>query len=138
MKNVLTVELTDPLNVLIVEDDPIHSFILETLLAKYWKVCSVNNGYAALEAIEKEKFDVILMDINLNDHTLDGIGTMRKIKYQRKHKDIKVIALTASSDAKEWFIKQGFDSHYMKPIAEKTIVEEINALARKESVRSLL
>jgi CheY-like chemotaxis protein len=138
MKNVLTAELIDPLNVLIVEDDPIHSFILETLLAKHWKICSVNNGYAALEVIEKEKFDVILMDINLNDHTLDGIGTMRKIKYQRKHKDIKVIALTASSDAKEWFIKQGFDGHYMKPIEERTIVEEINALVKKESVRSLL
>jgi two-component system, sensor histidine kinase and response regulator len=121
----------NPLNkenarILIVEDDLVHLFIAQTCLRDHFNIDTAMNGHAALEAMEKKAYDVVLMDINLNDHTLDGTQTMRKIKFNRKYRLSKVIAVTASSDAKEWYLKQGFDGHYMKPIVEKTIVEEIN------------
>lgn len=113
-------------NILIVEDDPINILISETHLKEHFNCQSVTNGHTALEAIEKQKFDVILMDINLNNPAMDGIKTMRMIKYNRKHSHTKIIAITASSDAREWFLKQGFDGHYMKPITGKGILEEIS------------
>lgn len=113
-------------NILIVEDDAICGFLAETALKKHYKTTLVTNGHEALKAVEKEVFDMILMDINLNDATMDGIKTMRTIRFNRKHNHIKIIAVTASSDDKAWFLKQGFDGHYMKPLLEKEIVIEIN------------
>jgi CheY-like chemotaxis protein len=115
----------EKINVLIVDDNAVDIFIAEEVLKHDFKTFTVSSGPAALEAIEKEKFDIILMDINLNDHTMDGISAMRKIKYQPKHKRTKIIAVTSSSDAKEWYIKQGFDGHHMKPLSRETILEEI-------------
>lgn len=114
-------------HILIVEDDAICGFLAETALKNHYKTTLVTNGHDALEAIEKEKFDVVLMDINLNNATMDGIKTMRTIRYNRKHRYTKILAVTASSDAKEWYLKQGFDGHYMKPLMEEGIVKEINA-----------
>ena len=131
MEKTLMKKQRDSVNLLIVEDDPIQTFILDTMLRDNFTITSVDNGYAALEAIETQKFDVILMDINLGNPVMDGITTMRKIKFQRKHKNIKIIAVTASSDAKEWFIKQGFDGHYLKPLIKKEIEEEINRLTNQ-------
>lgn len=122
------------INVLIVDDNIIDAFIAEEVLKHDFKTLFVTNGYAALEAIEKEKFDIVLMDINLNDHTMDGIATMRKIKYQQKHKRTKIIAVTSSSDAKEWFMKQGFDGHHLKPLSRKTILEEIRVTLNRTCV----
>lgn len=113
-------------NILIVEDDPIHALIAESLLENYFNIQSVNNGHFALEIIEKQKFDIILMDINLNNPAMDGIKTMRNIRYNRKHRYTKIIAVTASSDARDWYLKLGFDGHYMKPLLEEGIVQEIN------------
>jgi len=114
------------LNILIVEDDPIHALITESFLENYFNTQSVGSGYEALEIIEKQKFDIILMDINLNNPAMDGIKTMRNIRYNRKHRHTKIIAVTASSDAREWFLKQGFDEHYMKPISGEGIIQVIN------------
>ena len=124
----------DKINVLIVDDNIIDAFIAEEVLKHDFKTLSVSSGYAALEAIEKEKFDVILMDINLNDHTMDGIAAMRKIKFQKKHRRTKIIAVTASSDAKEWYTKQGFDGHHIKPLLRDTIIDEIMVVLEKACV----
>ncbi|HWY11434.1 MAG TPA: response regulator [Bacteroidia bacterium] len=121
-------------NILIVEDDAIHAFIAEAQLKEYYNTHWVDNGHEALKAIEKQKYEVILMDINLNDPAMDGIKTMRTIRFNRKHRHTKIIALTAASDAREWFIKQGFDGHYMKPITVQGLLEEIN----KEYTRTSL
>jgi len=117
-------------NILIVEDDPIHAFIAETHLKNHYNITTVTNGHDALAAVEKQKFDVILIDINLNEPSMDGLKTMRNIRYDRKNLYTKIIAVTAASDAREWFVKQGFDGHYLKPLSEKGILEEINSLPR--------
>jgi CheY-like chemotaxis protein len=112
-------------NILIVEDDLICGFLAETALKNHYNTTIVTNGYDALQAIEKQTYNVILMDINLNDPAMDGLKTMRTIKFNRKHKYIKILAVTASSDDKVWFLKQGFDGHLMKPLLEREIVTEI-------------
>ena len=123
------------LNILIVEDDPIHAFILETHLKNHFNCDSVTNGHDALAAIEKQKYNVNLMDINLNDSAMDGIKTMRTIRYNRKYRHTKIIAVTAASDDREWFMKQGFDGHYMKPMTEEGLLEEINK--QRQNTRSI-
>lgn len=112
-------------SILIVDDDPICIFLAEEMLKKYFTVDAVTNGHAALEAVEKKKYDIILMDINLNDETMDGIRTMRKIRLHRRHNRTKILAVTVRADTREWFINLGFDGHQMKPLHEGSIIEEL-------------
>ena len=121
-------------NVLVVEDDVICGFLAENALKDHFNLTLVTSGYEALAAIEKQTYDVILMDINLNNPSMDGLKTMRTIKFNRKHKNIRILAITASSDDKAWFLKQGFDGHHMKPLLETEVIPEINKLIKRKAV----
>lgn len=121
-------------NVLVVEDDAICAFLAESILKKYYTITIVTNGFAALEVIKDQRFDVILMDINLNNAEMDGIKTMRTIRYNRKHNYIKIIAVTASANDKDWFLKLGFDGQFLKPVLEEKIIPVIQKYIKRKIV----
>ena len=102
--------------ILIVDDDPLSIFLSEKLLTKQYFTHSVQSGYEALELLQKKQFDIILMDINLDDINMDGIKTMRKIRENPDTKDNAIFALTAFSHNKRWYIDQGFDELFLKPL----------------------
>jgi CheY-like chemotaxis protein len=120
--------------ILIVDDDPMCRLIATELLKGYCEIVTVTNGHDALEAIERECYDAVLMDINLNNPAMCGIRTMRMIKDQRKNRKLPVMAVTASSGAKEWFLNEGFDAHFQKPLIQQEIVEEIKKKLKPLSV----
>lgn len=130
----MELNLNNKPNILIVEDDLICGFLAETALKNHYHTTIVTNGYDALKAIEQQTYHLILMDINLNYPAMDGLKTMRTIKFNRKHKNIKILAVTASSDDKAWFLKQGFDGHIKKPLLEKEIVTEIDKHIKHNAV----
>jgi len=113
--------------ILLVEDDEATAVLAETILQSHFAVTTVPNGYIALKAVEMIKFDAVLMDINLGDHRMDGLKAMHQIKSGTKNKRIKVFAITAFSDARDWYIKQGFDDLITKPLDEHKVAEVINS-----------
>ena len=117
--------------ILIVEDNLVTIFIIEKLLGKYFQTHSVTNGYEALKVLEDNNYDVILMDINLGNLDMDGIKTMQKIKFDKRHKRTKIIAITTFSDERQWYIKQGFDELIIKPLLEEQTITLINNLFHK-------
>ena len=112
--------------ILIVEDDEQAALIAEKILEKYFSVTIVTNGYIAVSAVELIKFDAVLMDINLGDHRMDGLRTMHKIKAGSRNKRLKIFAITAFSDTRDWYINQGFDDMIIKPLDEEKATEIIN------------
>jgi CheY-like chemotaxis protein len=52
---------------------------------------------------------------------MDGIKTMRMIRNNPKYRNLKIIAVTAYSDNRKWFIEQGFDELIIKPVVEAMI-----------------
>src|SRR4051812_44645218 len=102
--------------ILIVDDDPLSIFLSERMLTKHYFTHSVQNGYEALRLLERKEFDIVVMDINLGDINMDGIKTMRKIRENPKIRDSKIFALTAFSHNKRWYIDQGFDELFIKPL----------------------
>ncbi|MBA3681821.1 MAG: response regulator [Bacteroidetes bacterium] len=108
--------------ILIVEDDPCYAFILEKTLSIFFNTTIVTSGYAALNAIEENIYDAILMDTNLGDANMDGLKTMLLIKQSNKHRGLKIFAMTAFSDAREWYMKQGFEDLFIKPIENERII----------------
>jgi len=103
-------------NILIVEDDELNRELLKRRLeADNHKVCSVSTGTKALEQLEKEKFDFILLDIMLPD--IDGVTLLEKIKSDLKLESTHVIMVTANSE-REMVLKcidSGAIDYFIKP-----------------------
>lgn len=114
------------LHVLIVEDNPINRRYLENLLLKWGLTCtSADDGLLALQAAEKEVFDLILMDIRMPN--LDGYETtlrLRGASHNANHQ-VPIIALTASAllDEKEKALKAGMNQHLPKPFTPEQLQE---------------
>ncbi len=114
---------------LVVDDDLVSIMIAETLLKKYFHIHSVTNGYDALKAIEEQYYDIILMDINLGDETMNGIHAMRLIRLNDSYRFTKIFAITAFAENpndEQRYLDMGFSGLYTKPIIKEDMVEAIN------------
>jgi len=101
--------------ILVVEDNPINmELVIEILSSRGFTVHTANDGEEAVRKIEKEVYDMVLMDIELPG--MNGIETTKIIK--AKDKNIRVIALTsyAMKGDKERFLTAGFDDYISKPL----------------------
>ena len=104
--------------VLVAEDNPNNQKLIEILLSKIGvQTIIVSNGEEAVESYNKEKYDMILMDINMP--IMDGITATKIIKdLEDTNYKIPIVALTANSIAgdKEKYLSQGMDDYLSKPI----------------------
>lgn len=120
-------------NILIVDDDYVSTLISETLLKKHFNLTSVNNGYDALKAVTENHFDIVLMDINLGDDSMDGIQTMKLMRQNPNCSDTKIFAVTAYYENRDFFINKGFDELYTKPIIKEEMIDAINKILFKNA-----
>ena len=81
--------------ILIVDDNPVNIDFLVELLKEY-DARTVLDGISALEAVEEERPDVILLDISMPG--MDGFEVCETLKSSAKNRDIPVIFLSASHD----------------------------------------
>ena len=130
--NNIKVDVSSPqtINVLVVEDNHINQVITRKTIEKNNYKCSVvDNGYAALEILEKENFDVILMDINMP--LINGFETTRKIRL--KGIDTPIVALTAFDKAEitEEALSAGINDIIIKPFDSIKLFEIISILTSK-------
>jgi len=81
--------------VLVAEDNPANQRLVEIILASLgYDVCSVDNGVAALRALEADHFEVILLDVHMP--VLNGFATARAIrKLPDERARIPIIAVSA-------------------------------------------
>ncbi len=105
--------------VLVVEDEKINALVVSAMLKKLGHTATVvDNGQKALDILEKERFDCILMDIQMPH--MDGIETAKAIR-NNVCKDcgaIPIIALTAHAmkGDKELFLDAGMNEYLTKPV----------------------
>ena len=109
-----------PVRVLAAEDNSVNQLVLKTLLHQAGiQPVMVDNGTAAVEAWEREEWDVILMDIQMPQ--MDGPTATRRIRElerQRGGRRTPILALTANamSDQVAQYLAAGMDGHVSKPI----------------------
>lgn len=126
--------LSKDTRILIVEDDEVTVFLHEKLLQGHCLVKSVRSGYEALNLLQKEAFDLILMDINLGDIHMDGIKTMRIIRKEPSQWHIKIVAVTAYANNRKWYMEQGFDELVLKPLTAASLLTVLlNVLHKNKS-----
>lgn len=115
--------------ILVVDDDPYILMSLEFLMKKNgYDVMVARNGTEALDIVEKQLPDVVLLDIMMPD--VDGYEICRHIKASKKLKDAKVVFMSAKT--KEADIKKGYDlgaSLYItKPFSTREMIRQIKEL----------
>lgn len=107
------------LKLLIVEDDAIIRMVLEVFsIRKGWKVILAEDGKAAIDAYQKQEFDVIIMDCQMP--VLDGYKTTAAIRQLESQRSTytPIIALTADTikGVRETCLNAGMDDYLTKPV----------------------
>lgn len=125
------------LTVLLAEDDPINQMVFTGLAENHGcTVVIVENGEEVLQALQKERYHVVIMDIQMP--VMDGLEATKAIRRGeagRDNQDIPIIALTAFAMAgdKETFIEAGVNGYLAKPVDIDLIQQVLRHVLTQES-----
>jgi PAS domain S-box-containing protein len=113
------------LRILLVEDNEVNQLLASHLLEKHGhRVVIAGNGRAALQQLEKETFDLILMDIQMPE--MDGFEATAAIRKKEEStaKHLPIVAMTAHAmeGDRERCLAAGMDGYIAKPIQEKDLI----------------
>ncbi len=111
--------------ILAVDDAATILLRITDALEKYYEVVTVNSGARALRFLEKEKPDLILLDIRMAPK--DGFETLREIRAIEDRADIPVIMLTGVEDKDSVLegIKLGICDYVLKPFTPDDLLDRI-------------
>ncbi len=124
-----------PAEVLLVEDNNINQIVAtEILTLAGMTVHIANNGLEALEKIEEEDFDVVLMDVQMP--IMDGLAATAKIRENPDNKDLPVIAMTAHAiyGDREKCLDAGMDDYISKPIDRLSLYRVLKKYLSEETM----
>ncbi|WP_100643028.1 PAS domain S-box protein [Alteromonas facilis] len=118
--------------VLIAEDNEINQVIIQSMLEDTnAELITVDNGKLAVELAKKERFDLILMDIQMP--IMDGVTAMKEIK--KLSNAAPIVALTANAMLEDVsnYLEHGFTAHIGKPIDMATLYGLLASLFDKST-----
>jgi CheY-like chemotaxis protein len=125
-------ETQRPLRVLLAEDNPINQLLAVKMLEKRGHSLVVaGNGREAIMALERERFDVILMDIQMPE--MDGLEATAEIRQKERGtgRHVPIVALTAHAmrEDREHCLHIGMDAYLAKPFSPGELFETIEKLS---------
>ena len=111
--------------ILVVEDVDFNRDLLVQLLEDDYEVIEAVNGQEGVELAERERPDLILMDLSLP--VMDGWEATRQLKANDNLRSIPVIALTAHAmkGDEEKALAAGCDDYLVKPLDEDELIAKI-------------
>lgn len=105
-----------PLKILLVEDNRVNQLVASGLLRKLGhRVDLAENGERALAALQRQRYDIILMDCQMP--VMDGFEATRAIRQNPEWADLPVIAVTANvlQGDREQCLASGMNDYVTKP-----------------------
>jgi CheY-like chemotaxis protein len=110
--------------VLVAEDNPINRLVAVSLLQGLgYAVETVENGRQAVETVERERYDLVLMDLHMPE--LDGFAATAAMRAQEQGtgRHLPIVALTADALAGdvEKSLAAGMDDHLTKPVTRERL-----------------
>ena len=124
--------------ILVVDDDPINLTILEEILKEVYTVFTASSGEQALQFLNDNKPDVILLDYDMPG--MNGYDVIRVLKKSATLSDIPVIFLTAQEgrDNEQKAFELGAVDYILKPISAGVVLSRINLHVELENYRKNL
>jgi len=128
--------------VLLAEDTPVNQEVAMAMLEGIGcRVTLVANGQLAVEAVERERFDLVLMDCQMP--VLDGFGAAMRIRAREQQRSadshepaVPIVAVTAHAmeGDRERCLEAGMDDHLSKPFSRSSLVGMVERWVRRPSV----
>ncbi len=120
-----------PRRVLLVEDNPVNQTLVRALLGKHGHAIVVAaDGRAALAALEREPFDLVLMDVQMPG--MDGLTAAAEIRRRERGSDrhVPIVAMTARAmqGDRERCLAAGMDDYLAKPIHAGALLDVVARL----------
>ncbi len=114
---------------LCVDDNPANLLLVQTLLEDLGaRVDAVDSGYAALETVKRNRYDLVFMDVQMPG--MDGRETtaaIRQWESEQSNPPMPIVALTAHALANEKrsLLQNGLDDYLTKPISERQLAQVV-------------
>ena len=123
------------IRILIAEDDyDVGQLFKHVLLQKGYSVVTVSDGREALEAMNKEKFDLLISDVMMP--VMDGFELVRTIREANDQTPVLMItAKDAFDDMQEGFLS-GTDDYMVKPVNVNEMLLRVGALLRRAKINN--
>ncbi len=123
--------INKPLHVLVVEDNLLNQMVMRKLLSSSSNIsfAVVNNGNEALDALKKDVYDIVLMDLQMP--VMDGYEATKIIRSGELGKvicEIPIIAVTADAmqETRQKVLDIGMNDYMTKPVNKELLFEKIN------------
>jgi two-component system, OmpR family, copper resistance phosphate regulon response regulator CusR len=121
---------TEPLQVLLVEDDPKVAYtVAATLRENGFRALRCGTGQEAIARFESDPVDLVILDLGLPD--VDGMAVLQRIR--AKSPSIPVLVLTARDAVKDRIagLDGGADDYLVKPFSLSELLARLRALVRR-------
>ncbi|MGZ9165272.1 MAG: response regulator, partial [Anaerolineales bacterium] len=121
-----------PLRILLAEDNQVNQKLASRILEQMgYRTDIASNGLEAVESIERQIYDVILMDVQMPE--MDGLDATRNIRKLAHVTQPYIIAMTANAmeGDREMCIAAGMNDYVSKPIRVNELVEALMKAERK-------
>ena len=115
--------------ILIVDDEPnIIGTVTPLLRARGYEVCQAMTGHAALDAVDRERPDLVVLDLGLPD--IDGVEVCRRI---RETSSVPIVVLSArgAEGDKVRALDMGADDYVTKPFGAEELLARVRAALRR-------
>ncbi len=108
--------------VLLAEDNELNQLLITELLRKVGLAVTVAaDGRQALDILDREPFDLVLMDVQMPE--MDGLTATRLLREQPRFRDLPIVAMTAHAlpGDREMTLSAGMNEHLSKPISPRDL-----------------
>jgi len=127
---------TVPLEILLVEDNPINQQVAQLQLDRFGYCADIaNNGIEAIEALRRSSYDLVLMDVAMPE--MDGISATRAIceEWPNRATRPKIFAITAHAmeDDRHRCLAAGMDGYLTKPICRDEFAKLILSVQQQKA-----
>jgi CheY-like chemotaxis protein len=118
-----------PLQILLVEDNSFNQLIATTVLERLgYQIDLAKNGVEALQAVQTNDYDLILMDIQMPE--MDGLMATKLIRQNPENSHLRIVAMTANvlPEDRQACFDAGMDDYISKPIDIQEIIQLVSSL----------
>jgi two-component system, OmpR family, response regulator MprA len=130
---VVTPENTQQARILIAEDDQgVRTSLTRALTFQNYNVTAVNDGAQALEAVDAQLPDLVILDVSMPH--VDGLTACRMIR--EKHRSLPILMLTARHEVSDRVagLDAGADDYVVKPFALEELSARVRSMLRRTHV----